>query len=432
MTTSQSKAIPRDFVKPFLDLVVKLILFFLMAWVIQTLFFAVLHDRWSVEDSTDFQAVYYPAAQNLLAWKGYTLDSKLVTIYPPLDSILIACVLFISKVTGLAESPLLWFYSLICSAVTGLILYETALFLVPNRKLAYLAPLVMFTYPFYLWLTKQPNTEQIFMVFLFAGLYLLARLLIKGHKSKIEYVLPGFLMGLSSLIRPIGLFVAIFFALFCGFYWLLIKKKVEILIPVAIIFGNFLAILPWELYVYEATGEIIPISSQGNAALRLSFNFAGQVRDPRNEIALPEDVETMMDRLYVNAGPHQTTLEIFSILMAELRQDPTAFVQLISIKLYRALYATVSGNFDNLARWAQIPYLVLIAACFWIGLSRAQYRLLTSISIAVFIYFWGMTLVALPILRYMMPALCYCFCLTPLVVVSVQELRGRRITSEKR
>jgi hypothetical protein len=421
---------PTNSLKPSSRFILRLTFFFMAAIIIQLLFLAILPAQWRANESADFDLFYYPVAKNIVAGDGYTLHSRFTTTYPPLNSIFLAAIVLLSRVSGISDLVLLKVYSILCSAIIALLLYETSLLAFP-KKYALFAPIVLLTFPFYLWLAKQPNSEQIFMVFLFGGLYLLVRSLCKGFRSRFVFFVAGFLFGISSLARPIGIGIGIFFAIYLAIYWLITKKKLDILIPLALIAGNILAVFPWEAYVFYQTGKIIPISSLGKPAMVYSVTFASSDRDPTNEYNLPPNVKSLMDRLVARTEGLQTRKTIGQvglILFDEFVHDPLSSAQLIFTKLYRALYATDSRRFDSLGKLIQIPYLLLLGFCFWLGLKKERYRLLASVAILVFIYFWGMTMLGLPILRYMMPAICFCFVLSPMLIISLQALYNRYVS----
>src|SRR5215472_749217 len=135
----------------------------LFALFVYGLFLVVLPDRWAQNESTDYARFYRPVAENLMAGKGLvTPDGSFAVRYPPGYPLLLAGILELARVTSARESVL--FLSL-----NGLVVLAIPLLIfgiastVFDQSTALLAGALAATYPLYLWLTKQPNTEIPFL-----------------------------------------------------------------------------------------------------------------------------------------------------------------------------------------------------------------------------------------------------------------------------
>jgi hypothetical protein len=110
---------------------------------------------------------------------------------------------------------------------------------------------------------------------------------------------------------------------------------------------------------------------------------------------------------------------------------PVAVVKLFLLKAARSWYGTDSRRLETPLMLLQLAYLALIL---WVTrvswqLGGTARKLTVSIWLIAF-YFWGMTIVALSISRYMLPAMGLLFTLLPAVYgparANMASLENRR------
>src|SRR5260370_13521091 len=135
------------------------------------------------------------------------------------------------------------FVALVAAAAPILVYCITAA--VFEQGVAFLAAVLWSAYPFYLWLTKQPNSEVPFILFFFLAVYLFVRS-VDFHRfaAWLGFAL-GVSVGMASLRRPIALALsgALLLALWlCGRVWTVRQRGV---FSVLLLFGNVLIVLPW-------------------------------------------------------------------------------------------------------------------------------------------------------------------------------------------
>jgi hypothetical protein len=101
-----------------------------------------------------------------------------------------------------------------------------------------------------------------------------------------------------------------------------------------------------------------------------------------------------------------TTLSDFrSILSQEFRSQPIAVIKLLLLKTARSWYGTDSQRLEGPILLIQLMYLALVAWGAWSAWKRGGLQRKFVIgALLVTLYFWGMTFLALSILRYMVPA----------------------------
>lgn len=89
-----------------------------------------------------------------------------------------------------------------------------------------------------------------------------------GRQSPWAWLLPGLLFGLTALIRPEYLFVAVAFALFALIRaWIKRGAGTSLAVTAAFIVALLIPIVPWTIHNYESLGRVVPISTGSGKAL---------------------------------------------------------------------------------------------------------------------------------------------------------------------
>ncbi len=89
-----------------------------------------------------------------------------------------------------------------------------------------------------------------------------------GQKSPWAWLLPGLLFGLTALIRPEYLFVAVAFALFALIrVWVKRGAGTGLTVTLVFIASVLLPIVPWTVHNYNTLDRIVPISTGSGKAL---------------------------------------------------------------------------------------------------------------------------------------------------------------------
>jgi 4-amino-4-deoxy-L-arabinose transferase-like glycosyltransferase len=301
--------------------------------------------------------------------------------------------------------------------------YSLALTISRSRVSALFAAFLWMTYPLALWLTKQPNSESPFLLLTYLAIWLYWQTARSRLDRYWPYGLVGVLLGVATLIRP----VALGLCAFLGVLVFVLRKsaswKRNLLFAICLLLGQAVAILPWELWVYHKTGEIILLSRSGSAADGVTFaagSFYGQFAD-----RVPSDVHRLMEDF--NAGfVTRTRGEVLAMVWDEFRRRPVTVAKLFAIKGVRCWYGTDSGRLEGLIVLVQVLYLMFALLCIAAAVNdRSESRGLALLSLAVVAYFWLMALTAIPIVRYMVPAMGMLFSLSPCGLGIARSIRSR-------
>ena len=141
---------------------------------------------------------------------------------------------------------------------------------------------------------------------------------------------------------------------------------------------NGLTLAPWQAFLaVQAPEHTVLLSSGGAASLRdgLSFNH----KTFRQPLDLPQPVARLSDSVWQHYDQFDGSQALASFLGQQLLEDPVAVLATYSYKAARCWYGTDSQN-PNM-EWLN---LALLGIC---------------------VYFWGMAMLVLSIVRYMVPVI---------------------------
>lgn len=351
----------------------------------------------------DYRIFYEPGARSLLAGDGYRLaDGRPVLVYPPGFSVYLAGAFWASSRLGIPESTLLLVLNSACFALGALALFafaQTAF----GRARAFAAAAAFVTYPFLLYIARLPCSEIVFIVPFYGALALLGWLALGDSRSWPRYFTVGVLLGIAMLVRP----MAIGAGVVAAFLLLTFRRfpiRTRAALAVALLAGNICAILPWEAWAYRQSGRWLLLSSNGPPSAVQGFSFGVEPERPR--LNIPKGVETVMQNIYAHRGDIKTMGDLAKRLGAEVQRDPAAVAELVGIKALRAWYALDSRRMEKITAVVQALYLLAMAFCSVVAFRRGGTARMVVTGVWVFAgYFWLMSLVVLPLLRYMVPVM---------------------------
>ena len=379
------------------------------ASVVATLvFWALLPARFrlAAADQSDYYSFYEPVARNIIAGRGISLaDQSPATLFPPGCPLVLAGLFVIAEKVSIPETVVVSGFSILAM---GLI--SSLVFLMSRAVFPAMASLVSagiwMTYPFALWLTRQPNSEVPFMLFLYAGLALFCYLVVRRPYSWALFVLCGYVFGIAMLIRPIAIGIVLVLSLIV---WILrreLRRRFRALLITMLLLGNLLALIPWEAWVFSKTGRVIPISTSGEGNVGEGLIFAVDKKRYHAQI-VSEDIVSVMNEIQQRFNQGGTSGEgIGRIVVTEFRARPVAMAKLIALKVARSWYGTDSGRQETTILLVQLAYLAIILwAARKIWRQGGIYRKFAIGGFLIVIYFWGMTVLAISMARYMVPVM---------------------------
>jgi len=191
--------------------------------------------------------------------------------------------------------------------------------------------------------------------------------------------------------------------------------------------GLLIPVLPWEIWTYHQTGEVILLITNGPLSIMDGLTFAVNSKGYRGDFQIPGAVETEMTNLDAQGYRLDSFPAILKAAWVELQQQPVGMVQLFILKALRGWYATDSGRGEIQTLIIHTLYLILLILSFFFCWRGKAYRFLALTTGVLILYFWGMTTRVLSILRYMSFAFAFGFLLVPgLVLFLVKKFQKTR------
>ncbi|MGH9364125.1 MAG: hypothetical protein ACRD1B_02510, partial [Thermoanaerobaculia bacterium] len=249
-------------------------------------FRAMLPSRVLVSESSDYTSFYAPVARQVLNGRGPVLvDGAPATRYPPGYALLLAGVFGMARLAGIPEELAVTGLTWVGAGLSAVLLFALSATVWP-RRLAIGASLVFMTYPLTLWLTKEPNSEIAFMPVFYGSVFLLWSGIRTRRHMAVFCLGCGLLAGCAMLIRPIAVGVGLLLA---AITWRLsgdLRRRRRLAMVALILVGNLVVVLPWELWVYGRTSEVILLSTGGVATVRDGLAFAGSRKSFREPVGI--------------------------------------------------------------------------------------------------------------------------------------------------
>lgn len=406
-------------------------------------FRAVLPPGLAANQSSDFHHFYEPAARSLLAGEGLTVGGAPLERFPPLFPLLLAAVFALAAATPLSEAAALATFELACFGAAAALVGALAARLW-GRRGALLAVAAWITFPLLLWLTKQPNSELPFLVLLYGAVWLFwATVRAASPRSAVVSALAcGLVAGLAGLTRSIGLPLGMVLAI--GL-WAIGRRVAapaaasrRAVLALCLVLGSAAAIVPWTLWLEAETGRAWGTGAAN--ALEDGLTFAVRSKGYREAMVAPAGAVRAMKELDATLGAGgepaagestrgepATVGGILAVAATQTGRDPLGMAQLVGFKAVRAFYGTDTGRFEGLVLALDLCWLLVLG---WAarrsarrgGAAAAWMRLVVLVGG----WFWLATLFALPLVRYLVPAIGLSFTLLPALLPAPIPPRAAR------
>lgn len=365
-------------------------------------FLLVLPEHWQKNQSSDYFSYYAPVAENVINGKGLVLASKPALQYPPGIPLMYAATFWGSDVAAMSRGIGLRVLEAFCvmssSALVGLIgIY------VFNLKIALAASVLWSTYPFHLWLTKQPNASAALTTLLLSAVFLFLLWTNDPRRPLRCGLALGGILAIAALVKPFTIALPIVFLCLVWLCDIRSQPRQRWIFSVGIVVAYILLILPWEVWAWRASGQWIPLCTNGPNVLIDGLTF-GTVRGLQ-PVPMPEGVRALTQDAIAHYPNLKSTSSIMRFFITYASENPTSVIELILLKAGRSWYGSESHSFENTILLTQLCYLPFVAS----GLRRSwlcgpRQRNLVIAAMGVVLYFWAMIVfTALPILRYMIP-----------------------------
>jgi Dolichyl-phosphate-mannose-protein mannosyltransferase len=365
-------------------------------------FLLMLPPAWQKNQSTDYSAYYEPVAQNLASGGGLYLGSKPALVYPCGIPIMYAATFRVANALHITKTMALRILEAFFLTLTSIMVSLLALSILSWRT-ALIASVLWSTYPFHLWLTKQPDATSAFTLLLLLGAFFTVGWLDEGRHSEKYGAVVGVALGLAALIKPIAIALPVVVVGAACFCTVPCKRRHRARFAFGVIVAYLLLLSPWELWANKVSGQWIPLGTNGPNVLIDGLTF-GTVRGVKS-VWLPAKVQSLTEEAVAHYHELKTTRSLAKFIFRKAKEEPGALAELFLIKAGRSWYGSESHAFEEvvlLVQMVYVPFVILGARELWRHDRRQRSFLLLVTGITL--YFWSVTtLTALPDLRYLVP-----------------------------
>lgn len=361
--------------------------------------------------NTDYFTDYKPTAENILDGRGILgADGQLETRYPPSYPLFLVAAYRLGDLLHVDREKAIIAFNLMVGAASSLLVYMTVELLF-GASIALLTWLLWTTYIPCLVTMLHPNSEVPFMLFFFAAVWVFCLGTCREQVSTRTGVFAGLLLGAAALVRPIAVFLPLVFIAALAFTDdkpVQKRKKERSKLVAAILLGFLLPIAPWELFVFERTGRFILLSSNGPATISEGLVFGLAPGSAGDQVNISSHLRELMERANRERPGMRTNGSILRFVWNESVRNPRGVAELAVLKLRRAWYGMYSKRYEWLILALQLPYLLLAAAGIVLSFrTHKEMSVQLMFVCGLVAYFWIMTCLVVPMLRYMVPVMAW-------------------------
>lgn len=350
---------------------------------------------------SDYTSCYKPFALDIMAGRGAFFDANLKVCAPPGYPMFLTAVLSSAQLFNIDPLDLIIVFNAFFTALSACLLYLIAKSLF-SQRIALIASFLWLSYPFNQWFIKNPNTEGPFIFLLYLGLWTYIQ---AYQKRKFSFIFfSGIIFGFAALIRPISLLIPFFLALLVFFLAKEATKRIKFLLALTIVSGFLLSVAPWEIRLFSVTGKIVPITTAGSEAMVDGLTSALKIGEGGDKLTVSEDVTALMQRIKTANLNNETG--VVGFMMKEFKQNPLPVIKLFTMKMGRTWYATGQKWYEKQILAVQLFYLLSALFGLVLGMKIHRDKIGSFIlPLIIILYFWGMTVTANSIMRYMVPVM---------------------------
>jgi 4-amino-4-deoxy-L-arabinose transferase-like glycosyltransferase len=275
--------------------------------------------------SPDYVKFYEPVAQTLASGGGFFLASRPALLYPCGIPIMYAATFRAADRLHLARSTGLRILEALLLTLTSVLVSLLAL-LILSWRVALVASAMWSTYPFHLWLTKQPDSTSVFSLLLLFAVLLFVRWSTDGRRCVQYGCLAGLILGIAALIKPIAIALPVIFAGLACVCVIPCRPRQRALFSFCMVVAYLLPISPWEVWAREVSGQWIPLCTNGPNVLIDGLTL-GSVRGVK-PVWMPQNVRALTQDAVEHYKDLKTTGSIANFLIAKIREEPRVVAQL--------------------------------------------------------------------------------------------------------
>ena len=389
--------------------------------------FVFMPDSFKDKPCGDCEGGYIIVAKNLIDGKGLVDKNGVIsTARPPGNTLVVAGLLYVQRWLEVPQQKVFWMFNSLMIAFSAILILMISR-LIWEKQDAVWIPYVWITYPFALWFINQPYPEISYFVASFSTVYMY--LLSYRHTSR-GYWAYGLTIGLLSavgmMIKPVGMGIPVIVIVVVMILHRERSWQERIKFSTTIVCGVLVLLIPWSAFVYTNSGKVIFLTD--SIVLRNSLingvTFATRGEEYREKLTLHPRVVRFMETIELELKSTEDKIlqeetvtdsqlqnqnevgRVLDVIIKVSLEDPLGALYLLGTKIVRSWYGTDSHKLENYAIGIQLVYISMISLSF-VGIIKKSlvHKEILFIVLALILYYWAMSVLFEPLVRYLIPAL---------------------------
>ena len=389
--------------------------------------FVFMPDSFKDKPCGDCRGGYINPAMNLIEGKGLVDNNGFISITrPPGSPIIIAGLLYVQRWLDLSQQKVFWMFNSLMIAFSAILILMISQ-LIWEKQDAMWVPYVWITYPFSLWFINQPYSEVPYFVASFFTVYMF---LLSYRRNSRRYWIYGLIVGLLSavgmMIKPVGMGVPVIVVLLVMILHRERSRQERTKFSIAVVSGVLVLVIPWFAFVYTNSGKVLFLTD--SIVLRNSLingvTFVTRGEEYREKLTLHPRVERFMktielelksteDKMLqektVTGSQLRDQIEVGHVLDVIIKvslENPLDALYLLGTKVVRSWYGTDSHKLEDYAIGIQLVYISMISLSLIRIIKKSLvHKEILFIVLALIFYYWTMSVLFEPLVRYLIPAL---------------------------
>ena len=391
----------------------RLVLFFL-SLLVSTMLLLTKDTLFSI---LDFEVSFYSGQKNdkgiyqlsdytfqvnrLINHQSIMVGDKVMNRYPPVYAYMLYGAYLVSDSIGMKYQHAVYILSMLLVALATVLISEITFLLYNSPWLSLFSGLLFATHPYNLSGVVKVLSYTPFMLFLLIAVWFMLLIIRKNKRILLFVIMTGLSLGVASMLRPIGLLLPFIFAAFLIIFLKQFKMFHRIALALLLLVMSELVLFPWQVFNAKHD-EAVLISSNQVYSMRDGFAFNNHAA--KKDIDLPVKMDSTARKISMTNA--RNGREMFQVIWQEVKDQPVVMAKLFGLKAIRSWYGVFIQ--DPVKEKIKLAFFFIYALLAIVGFLRYRgknmlFRQFSWLFLIVLLYFWGMTILVVSMVRYMYP-----------------------------
>ncbi len=389
--------------------------------------FVLMPDSFKYKPCGDCEGGYIIVAKNLIEGKGLVdKNGVIATARPPGNTLIVAGLLYVHRWLEISQQKVFWMFNSLMVAFSAILILMISQ-LIWEKHDAVLVPFVWIAYPFLLWFINQPYPEMPYFVASFFTVYIFLSSYRQTNRKYWTYgLVVGFMSAIGMMIKPVGMVVPVILIVLAMILHRERSWQVRTKFIIGVASGVLVLVIPWSAFVYTNSGKVLFLTDSilVRNSLINGVTFVTRGEEYREKITLDPRVEQFMktielelksteDRILqqkIGTGSRaRGQIEVGHVLEVIIKvslERPIDALYMLSTKILRSWYGTDSHKLEDYAIGIQLVYMSMISLSLIRIIKKSLvHKEILFIVLALIFYYWAMSVLFEPLVRYLIPAL---------------------------